>query len=296
MATIMHSIVWQAAFNSSNTSDCSAPHQYQWANQYLGECVKNDVQLTGMLLGLLSILCWMVAQSPQIYKNWRTSTAEGLSGLFLADWLAGDISNLAGCLLTNQVATQLYTAIWFCLIDTIMFTQWMYYEKCRKRPAKVYQVNTLAGGLILLLVCTAGVANWSVSAEQEETLARPGRVLLTIESFTDTRNIVGWSIGWLSGVLYFTSRIPQIIKNYRRKSTEGLSVAMFIMAIAGNVTYACGILMISVERDFIIDHIPWLLGSVGTMIFDIVIFCQSVYYGTDEEEVDNEKRPLLREV
>eukprot|EP00045_Choanoeca_perplexa_P010572 m.107904 g.107904 ORF g.107904 m.107904 type:complete len:343 (+) comp15323_c0_seq4:105-1133(+) len=284
-----------AASNSS--SACDADQHYQWANKYLGECVKDDKQLVGMILGLLSILCWLVAQSPQIYKNWKTSTAEGLSGLFLADWLAGDITNLAGCLLTNQTATQLYTAIYFCFIDTTMFVQWLYYEKCKHNSSgKVYRVNTLAGGVLLLLVMTSSIATLSTYQpyEADTEMARPGRVLLTIESFQSTQNKIGWAIGWVSGFLYFTSRIPQIIKNYRRKSTDGLSIAMFAMAIIGNVTYALGVLLISVEKDFLIDHMPWLLGSIGTMMFDIFIFVQFLMYGTeDEDKGAGEKAPLL---
>jgi hypothetical protein len=29
-----------------------------------------------------------------------------------------------------------------------------------------------------------------------------------------------------------------------------------------------------------IDHMPWLLGSIGTMVFDITIFVQFLTYGT----------------
>lgn len=42
----------------------------------------------------------------QMIKNWRSGTARGLSFVFLAEWLIGDVTNLIGCILTNQVATQ----------------------------------------------------------------------------------------------------------------------------------------------------------------------------------------------
>jgi len=31
--------------------------------------------------------------------------------------------------------------------------------------------------------------------------------------------------------------------------------------------------------DFIIDHLPWLVGSLGTVSLDMFIFCQFLYYG-----------------
>lgn len=37
----------------------------------------------------------------------------------------------------------------------------------------------------------------------------------------------------------------------------------------------------SVDNDFLIDHMPWLLGSIGTMVFDITIFIQFMSYGTE---------------
>ena len=38
--------------------------EYDWANKYLGECVNTPTQLAGLILGLGSILCWIVAQTP----------------------------------------------------------------------------------------------------------------------------------------------------------------------------------------------------------------------------------------
>lgn len=53
-------------------------------------------------------------------------------------------------------------------------------------------------------------------------------------------NRLNWlpqTMGWTSAVLYVGSRIPQILKNWRNKSTEGLSFGMFICAVLGNVLY-----------------------------------------------------------
>lgn len=52
---------------------------------------------------------------------------------------------------------------------------------------------------------------------------------------------------------------------------EGLALPMFIMAVLGNVAYALGILLYSVQLDFIILRLPWLVGSVGTVCFDFTV-------------------------
>ncbi|KAI8922690.1 PQ loop repeat-domain-containing protein [Entophlyctis helioformis] len=64
----------------------------------------NDI--ASACLGYLSITAWLFAQFPQLLKNWRNKTAESLSVAFLANWLLGDVCNLLGCLLTNQLPFQ----------------------------------------------------------------------------------------------------------------------------------------------------------------------------------------------
>jgi uncharacterized protein with PQ loop repeat len=44
-------------------------------------------------------------------------------------------------------------------------------------------------------------------------------------------------MGWLSALLYVGSRIPQLVKNYKNRSTEGLSIGMFLCAVMGNIFY-----------------------------------------------------------
>jgi len=45
-------------------------------------------------------------------------------------------------------------------------------------------------------------------------------------------------LGWLSAVLYIGSRVPQLIKNWRQQSTDGLSSGMFVCAVFGNFFFA----------------------------------------------------------
>ncbi len=54
----------------------------------------------------------------------------------------------------------------------------------------------------------------------------------------------------------------------------GLSLQLFIFAVLGNLTYVLSILLTSVEKDYILDSLPYIVGSGGTLFFDIVIFIQ----------------------
>lgn len=78
-------------------------------------------------------------------------------------------------------------------------------------------------------------------------------------------------MGWGSAVLYLGSRVPQIYKNWRLKSCEGLSLVMFVFSVWGNVLYVASIFLFSLDADYLIKNMPWWIGSGGTLIFDFTV-------------------------
>ena len=87
---------------------------------------------------------------------------------------------------------------------------------------------------------------------------------------------VGSIIGWSSSGFYLGSRLSQIWKNHSRQSAEGLSLAMFACAITANVCYALGILIRAYSWQAVRSSAPWILGSLGTVSLDLIIFTQVV--------------------
>ena len=85
---------------------------------------------------------------------------------------------------------------------------------------------------------------------------------------------LGVVLGWISAGVYLTSRLPQIAKNFRRRSVEGLSMMMFFCAVMGNLTYAMGIFLRSTAPEALAEAAPWILGSVGTLAMDFTILTQ----------------------
>lgn len=63
---------------------------------------------------------------------------------------------------------------------------------------------------------------------------------------------------------------------------EGLSLALFIFSIAGNVTYVLSICTESFSARHLVANASWLAGSGGTVLLDIVVSLQScfAYRGT----------------
>ncbi|KAJ8502902.1 hypothetical protein ONZ45_g11335 [Pleurotus djamor] len=100
-----------------------------------------------------------------------------------------------------------------------------------------------------------------------------------------SERILGRIFAWLCTILYLTSRLPQIWKNYVRKSVEGLSMYLFVFAFLGNCFYVLSIMTSPQVREpapistaFLKESLPYLLGSGGTLMFDITIVSQSFVY------------------
>ncbi|CRK25504.1 hypothetical protein BN1723_013587 [Verticillium longisporum] len=93
---------------------------------------------------------------------------------------------------------------------------------------------------------------------------------------------------------------PFILLNYRRKSTEGVSMLFFLFACLGNLTYVLSIFAYDPHcgrhgcapgrgyARYILVNLSWLAGSMGTLLLDMGIFVQFFLYRKDEDEDDDE--------
>lgn len=132
---------------------------------------------------------------------------------------------------------------------------------------------------------------------------------------------LGQAFGYACMVMYLGSRVPQLILNWRRQSTDGLSGMFFLFACLGNVTYFLSILAYepACARDeggceegeasrvyarYLLVNLSWLIGSIGCLGFDFGILLQFIRYSEANElanelvtervtEREGERRPLL---
>lgn len=87
--------------------------------------------------------------------------------------------------------------------------------------------------------------------------------------------VAGLALGYASMVLYLSSRVSQIKRNYARKSTVGLAISMFMAAIMANLSYGSSILIRTYSSKQLLDSLPWILGSLGTVALDLTILYQA---------------------
>jgi solute carrier family 66 (lysosomal lysine-arginine transporter), member 1 len=182
--------------------------------------------------------------------------------------------------------------------------------------------------IAILMVCAAGVLGWYVSNHSQGGHNRSTKQPSSPSSEDDilSFNLWGQIFGYFCAVLYLGSRVPQILLNYRRKSTEGVSMLFFLFACIGNLTYVLSIFAyephcrgkhgrcrngeaLSIYGRYIAVNASWLAGSLGTLFLDLGIFAQFFLYrdqdeddfaesavengGIREERRERDQRPLL---
>ena len=115
----------------------------------LHTCVPTTLAFISTLLGWLSILSWLCAQLPQVYKNYTLKSASGLSIFFLAEWMLGDTANLLGSLFTKQAAWQVVLAGYYVSVDLCLVFQYLWYSRLRpwrQKRSDDQKVGTLQEG------------------------------------------------------------------------------------------------------------------------------------------------------
>lgn len=60
-----------------------------------------------------------------------------------------------------------------------------------------------------------------------------------------------------------------------------------MLSLTGNMTYGISLISYSQNKEYLLNALPWLLGSLGTMVEDSTIFVQFRIYG------DNTRGPSL---
>ncbi|KND92182.1 putative vacuolar amino acid transporter YPQ1 [Tolypocladium ophioglossoides CBS 100239] len=243
-----------------------------------------DVEAISGICGSISIACWVVVFSPQIIQQFQQGNADGLSIQFVIIWLLGDVFNILGAVLQGVLPTMIILA-----------------------QAPPTALQTVAWNTtVVVMVCVAGVMGWLLGEKATGGKGKPS------DGAGDTLgfNVWGQFFGYLCAVAYIASRMPQLVLNWRRKTTDGLSMLFFLFACLGNVTYVLSIFAYDpkcpggtcesgeasrIYGRYILVNLSWLAGSLVTLLMDLGIFVQYFIYKTEEEE-EEEQQQVYRHV
>lgn len=277
-----------------------------------------DAQIVSGITGSISLACWIIVFAPQIYENFRRKSSEGLSLMFVVLWLAGDVFNVLGAVLQGVLPTMVVLAVYYTLADIVLLVQCLMYgdgqqlDLVHLSPANPMNQNVLETALLrepdvepapgpglfgpvkaffyklfmVLLVFGAGLLSWYFSYLKDAGKPHKPPADMVYDPLAQ-------SFGWLCAVLYLGLRVPQILLNYERKSCEGISFMFFLFACLGNLTYVISILAIDMSWHYIWVNSSWLVGLLGTLGLDFVIFVQFFLYNEYEDDKLGETQPLL---
>lgn len=262
---------------------CEEPYTH-WIDDLFGQCIHGTRETVGFWMGLLATAIWMYAQIPQIVTNFKLRSTDGLSLGFLALLSCADLASLIGAILNRGLRTQIISAAWFVLDDTICALQCLYYRviepKCIQRDENDFTPGVHQGVTLPFLVAAAAA---STSATEPH------------HPYTGS-SLFGTILGWISACCYVVSRLPQIVKNFKRKKTEGLSLQFFFCALIANSSYAISIFLADTRWEWIWSQFPWLIGSAGIIPFDFLVVIQGIMYSEPEqEEQPTEEHPPVQD-
>lgn len=155
-------------------------------------------------------------------------------------------------------------------------------------PASTFQTilwNTFA----VLMVVAAGILGWflgqKATGKHGDSPSKGGDDPLEL-------NVLGQFFGWLCAASYIVSRLPQLVLNWRRKTTDGLSMLFFLFACLGNITYALSIFAYEphckgscapgeaarIYGKYMLVNLSWLAGALVTLLLDLGVFAQYFIY------------------
>jgi uncharacterized protein with PQ loop repeat len=361
-----------------------------WISTTFSTCIPTPLAFVSTTLGSLSILSWLFAQLPQIFKNYSLGSTSGLSIYFLVEWCLGDISNLLGAWLTRQATWQIVVASYYVIVDIVLVYQYTWYQYIKPRREQLYSVsgdvsysgsddggNSMAeveGDDVLEGVSPTESQRDLSNTDDNKSLTRktsdelitskqasgasepasllsektiPNHQLRTITSRhsrssaflpspqtalvmsmlcamvsahpSPTRfafiegshkppisETIGRISSWCSTFLYLGSRLPQLYKNYQRRSTVGLSPALFFAAFCGNFFYSTSLLTNpyawfdfkpygghgwagpegSNQAEWTALAFPFWLGAAGVLMLDAAVGVQFLMFGEEENDID----------
>jgi len=215
------------------------------------------------IFSLLSLIFYSIVYIPQFVLIYKNRSSKGISIWMLILWTQADALSLFGTILLHLPITFGFMSWYHFLIGVILICFVLFYGE-QFRKLEIYFsvifiiINILTGILLIIFIKTS-------------------------------YDLVGMCISWITMFLYIIGRFPQIYENYKTKTTEGLSLLMYIFTILGNIFYI-GVIFSTFE--YFDKNIPWLISSILSILLDIIIISQHYYYKKINEKL-NKKNNIL---
>jgi len=255
-------------------------------------------QQLAWIFSIISNCIWLIVFVPQLYQNYKNKNSQAISLLLLFCLLLGDVLAMTSGYLKKLNIVVIYTAAYHIILNSIIICQILYYRRLSCLSYNQERVSLLSSSSSSSSLSSSSYNSCNESLLSLSSLIfTPWEIYFYITSicfiiltyiFIQLNNnyneLVGNFLAWIATFIFIFSRIPQILLNFKRQSTEGLSITTFIIANISSMFFMLSILIILYDlnknqyNNYIIENIQWLIGGGITTIFDGIIFYQFYKY------------------
>ncbi|XP_023675695.2 transmembrane protein 44 isoform X2 [Paramormyrops kingsleyae] len=198
--------------------------------------------------------------------------------------LLGNLSGAVGALLSNQLLMQMVMGVFMTGLDIVRF-MFIYIPVClckhSKSARRIKMVLKKKHGQSFLVMCFPMVLGawlflWPRVTCGPLVEAQPQRRLLGI-SPQDNGEILGYTLGLLSCIIGWTSKLPALIEAYRGMTGSTIEITSGVLCVLASVLYASAVLLYDTHLEPVLKAMPWILTAAGCAAFDVIIVTLSCY-------------------
>jgi len=234
-------------------------------------------------ISTLSNIMWLFVFIPQILENVKNKSSDAISFYLILLWYIGDTFSTISVVYKSVIPMLLYVGVYHIIFDLIFIGQVIYYRLPQiEHYPQLLNENEYKYDL---LYYTKDV----IRMPEVYMFLGYNVVLLLTQSVLQyfPHIVIGNIFAWLSTIIFLMSRLPQILLNYQRKSVMGLSFVTFFNIAIANHLFLISVLINLLDihsshlrLKFILENLPWIVGSSGTILFDGILFLQFWKYKT----------------
>jgi uncharacterized protein with PQ loop repeat len=212
--------------------------------------------LTSYTFGVLSNALWMFVVVPQMYLNYTLKTSGDMSLLLLYTLTFAETCSLFSSYIKNLSIVIIASAIYHIFINFIIIFQILYYRYYNNK-----KITTIEESLLLFLFFLIHTTFSILLFLVDDIYIK----IFTIEL-----------IAWTSTLAFILARIPQIVLLYRKKNIKEFSLLSLAIIDATIILFLFSILI--APNSSIQETKQWISGCISTLILDIIIYMQYLYY------------------
>jgi uncharacterized protein with PQ loop repeat len=212
-------------------------------------------KLLSLIFGIVSLAFYSVLYIPQARVILKNKSSDGISLDMIVLWNQGSAISLMGTILL-QLPIQFVVIGWYLFLCSCTMTLLvLYYRTLTPRTKHIYYT-----GICLLVLSDIAVC-----------------IVLHIIQ-TPNPKIIGFILGWITATVFTVGRTTQLYLNYRRQSTQGLSILMYISCIMADTCFATSILTYSLDWTYLYYNMPWLVLITCSITLDSIVLTQTLLY------------------